>query len=91
MPKYHAFISYSQASSRSLATAVEHNLKRFAKPWYRVRSLSIFRDETDLSATPRLWSVIKTRAFWTNPRFLSLLPIQSPLNRPGLIANCNIG
>ena len=59
MPKYHAFISYSQASSRSLATAVERNLKRFAKPWYRVRSLSIFRDETDLSATPRLWSVIK--------------------------------
>ena len=34
-------------------------LQRLAKPWYRVRALRIFRDETALSTNPHLWSSIE--------------------------------
>jgi TIR domain len=56
---YHGFISYSHAADHTLAPALQRGLQRFAKPWYRARAQSIFRDDTSLSATPHLWTSIQ--------------------------------
>ena len=58
---YDAFISYSHGADRRLAHALERQLERFAKPWYRLRAANVFRDETSLSASPELWSEITKR------------------------------
>ncbi len=57
---YNAFISYSHKADGKLAPALQTALERFAKPWYKVRYLNIFRDENSLSAAPHLWSSIET-------------------------------
>lgn len=56
---YDAFISYSHQADHAFSQALENALKRFAKPWYRRRALAVFRDKTDLAASPELWSSIK--------------------------------
>ena len=56
---YNAFISYSHAADGRLAPALQSGLQRFAKPWYRLRALHIFRDQTNLSVNPSLWSSIQ--------------------------------
>jgi WD40 repeat protein len=58
--KYKAFISYSHATDQRLAPALQSALHRFAKPWYLLRSMRVFRDRTNLSANPHLWSTIET-------------------------------
>ncbi len=55
---FDAFISYSHAVDGKLAPALQAGLHRFAKPWYRLRALRVFRDETSLSASPELWPSI---------------------------------
>src|SRR5256885_12127468 len=45
---YDAFISYSHAADGRLAPAVQTGLQRLARPWYKVRALRIFRDDTGL-------------------------------------------
>jgi WD40 repeat protein len=55
---YHGFISYSHAADGKLAPAIQKGLQRFAKPWYRVRALHIFRDDASLAANPGLWESI---------------------------------
>ena len=55
---YDAFISYSHLEDDVLAAALQVGLETFARPWYRPRMLRIFRDTTDLSATPGLLSDI---------------------------------
>jgi WD40 repeat protein len=55
---YDAFISYSHAADGRLAPALQSGLQRLAKPWYRLRALRVFRDETGLSTNPHLWSSI---------------------------------
>ena len=57
--RYRAFISYSHAADGRLAPALQSGLHRFARPWYKLRALAVFRDNTDLSASPGLWSGIK--------------------------------
>ena len=57
---YNAFISYSHAADGQLAPALQSGLQRFAKPWYQLRALHIFRDQTNLSLNPSLWSSIQT-------------------------------
>jgi hypothetical protein len=57
--KYEAFISYSQAADGKLAPAIQSGLHRFAKPWYRLRAMRVFRDDTTLALTPALWPKIK--------------------------------
>jgi WD40 repeat protein len=59
MSAYDAFISYSHALDGKLAPALQYGLERFAKPWYRARSLRVFRDATNLAASPGLWSSIE--------------------------------
>ncbi len=55
---YNAFISYSHAADGKLAPALQSALEKFAKPWYKLRNLNIFRDEVSLSASPHLWNNI---------------------------------
>src|SRR5215475_7262066 len=56
---YNAFISYSHAADGKLAPALQIGLQKFAKPWYKLRNLNVFRDEASLSASPHLWSNIQ--------------------------------
>ena len=55
-----AFISYSHAADGRIAPAVERGLQRLAKPWNRLRAVSVFRDESDLALNPHLWTTIST-------------------------------
>src|SRR5215469_13924502 len=57
--RFKAFLSYSHAADGRLAPAVQTGLPRIARPWYRVRSMWIFRDKTGLSVTPSLWGTIE--------------------------------
>jgi hypothetical protein len=56
---YKAFISYSHAADGKLAPALQRTLHGFAKPWYRLRAIRVFRDKTSLSLTPALWPTIE--------------------------------
>jgi hypothetical protein len=57
---YAAFISYSHAVDGKLAPALQRGLQRFAKRWYELRALNVFRDETSLSTNPHLWASIES-------------------------------
>jgi WD40 repeat protein len=56
--RYDAFISYSHRLDKALATALQSGLHRFAKPWYRLRALRVFRDDAALPAEEALWPAI---------------------------------
>jgi len=56
---FDAFISYSHEADSTLARRLQSALQRIGKPWYVRRALSVFRDETDLSATPDGWADIE--------------------------------
>jgi hypothetical protein len=70
---YDAFISYSHAQDRLIADALQREMQRFGVPWYRhrplppgspaqvgsLRPLLVFRDITNLAATPGLWPDIE--------------------------------
>jgi WD40 repeat protein len=56
---YAAFISYSRAVDSKLAPALRDALHSFAKPWYRLRALRVFRDDASLTANPALWPSIQ--------------------------------
>lgn len=68
---YDAFISYSHAEDKPLATALQPVIQTLGKPWWRRRTCRVFRDDTSLSTTPGLWPAI-TEAF-DNSRFMILL------------------
>jgi WD40 repeat protein len=57
--EYDAFVSYSHAADAELAPVLQSHLQAFAKPWYKLRSLRVFRDETTLAVTPHLWPDIR--------------------------------
>jgi hypothetical protein len=58
---YDAFISYSHADCKDIAAPIQKALQNIGKPWYKELStnLKIYRDQTDLTATPGLWSKIE--------------------------------
>lgn len=56
---FKGFISYSHAVDGKLAPTVQGALHRIAKPWYRLRTMRVFRDQTNLAASPGLWSSIE--------------------------------
>jgi WD40 repeat protein len=58
-PRYQAFVSYSHDADGRLAASLQSSLSRFAKPWYRLRTMRIFQDKTSLSANPALWDSIE--------------------------------
>jgi hypothetical protein len=49
---YNAFISYSHTADAALAAALQSALDSFARPWYKLRALHIFRDQTNLAVNP---------------------------------------
>ncbi|HXU80593.1 MAG TPA: TIR domain-containing protein [Polyangia bacterium] len=55
---YKAFISYSW-EDRKIARALQQGLQAFAKPYYALRSCSIFLDSADLAATEAIWPSIE--------------------------------
>lgn len=55
---YDAFISYSHLEDDALAATLQVGLETFACPWYRPRTLRVFRDARDLAATPGLMTEI---------------------------------
>ncbi len=69
--KFRAFISYSHAADHRLAPALQAGLQRFAKPWYRLRAMRVFRDKTGLAVTPDLWGTIQNGL--TNSEYFLLL------------------
>ena len=71
MALYDAFVSYSHAKDKPIASALQSAIQRLGKPWYRRRVLRLFRDDTSLSATPGLWPAIEQAL--ANSRFLILL------------------
>ncbi|UNO43581.1 TIR domain-containing protein [Streptomyces sp. MST-110588] len=77
---YDAFLSYSRTPDRELALALQQGLHAFAKPWYRLRALRVFRDEGSLGAGPRLWDSIR-RAL-DSSRFLVLLACEHSARAP---------
>ncbi|MGE0816765.1 MAG: TIR domain-containing protein [Vicinamibacterales bacterium] len=56
---YHAFISYSHAADGKLAPALQSALHRLGKPWFRLRSMRVFRDKTSLAMSAELWPSIE--------------------------------
>jgi WD40 repeat protein len=56
---YDAFISYSHRLDAAIAARLQGELQRFGKPWYRMRALHVFRDQTSLAASPHLWTTIE--------------------------------
>src|SRR5579862_9389435 len=68
---YDAFISYSHAKDKALASALQSAMQRLGKPWYRRRALRLFRDDTSLTATPHLWPSIEEAL--ARSRYLILL------------------
>ncbi len=56
---YDAFISYSHRLDAAITARLQTELEHFAKPWYRVRALHVFRDQTSLAASPHLWTTIE--------------------------------
>jgi hypothetical protein len=57
--RYDAFISYSHAADGKLAPSLQTALHKLAKPWFKARALTVFRDETDLSVSPGTWPSIE--------------------------------
>jgi WD40 repeat protein len=58
--KYDAFISYSHdARQKAITSRLQRSLEQFAKPFWRRRALTLFRDEANLSANPDLWGTIE--------------------------------
>jgi hypothetical protein len=55
---YGAFLLYSHAADSHVAASLQHGLQTIAKPWHRLRSIRVFRDASDLSATPGLWPAL---------------------------------
>lgn len=69
--RYDAFISYSHRGERELARELEADLRSFGRRWYQLRGVRCYRDETNLSAEPRLWPAIEAAV--SRSRFLILL------------------
>jgi WD40 repeat protein len=76
MPNYDVFISYSHATERPVAIALQKALSQFAKPWYKLRALRAFRDDASLSANAALWPAIQ-KALDDSKHFLLLASPES--------------
>ena len=55
--EYDAFISYSR-DDEAVAAAIQKGLHRIGRRVGRLHALRVFRDTTDLAATPNLWGKV---------------------------------
>jgi WD40 repeat protein len=53
-------MSYSNNEDSYFVKHFQTGLHQFAKPWFKLRALRLFRDQTDLAADPDLWKVIES-------------------------------
>ena len=53
--RHHAFLSYNHGADAALAAAFQRGLEHIAKPLLKLRAMNVFRDATDLTASPTLW------------------------------------
>ena len=67
---YKVFVSYSHSADDRLAPILQAGLHGFARPWNQLRAMRVFLDSRSLSATPKLWSTIRTAL--QTPYFLLL-------------------
>jgi hypothetical protein len=79
--RFAAFISYSHSGDARVAAAIQSGLQQFAKPWHKRRALNVFRDQTNLGASPGLWPSIE-RALQESEWFV-LMPRRSRRPRIG--------
>jgi hypothetical protein len=59
---YDVFVSYSRDElDRDVTVRLQEELQRFTRPWYRprARTLRVFRDQTNLPASPYLWGTLE--------------------------------
>jgi WD40 repeat protein len=77
---FNAFISYSHTADNGLAPAIQSSLQNFAKPWYKLRTLKIFRDDTNLAISPALWPSI-LEALKTSEYFILLASPEAALSK----------
>jgi WD40 repeat protein len=73
---YKAFISYSIDADDKSASVLRSALQDLVRPWYRLHSIQVFRDETGLSAGSALWPSIE-HALIKSEYFLLLASPQS--------------
>lgn len=78
--RYKAFLSYSQAADGRLCEILQSRLQRFATPWYRRRSIRVFRDTTGLGPTPDMWESIQTALL--SSEYLILLASERSAHSP---------
>jgi WD40 repeat protein len=58
-PRFDAFMSYSHSPGQQrVARAIQDALRSFAKPFWKFRVVRLYRDESNLSASPDLWGAI---------------------------------
>jgi len=57
---YNAFLSYSHAADGRLAPALQRGIQRLGKSWFQRTAVRVFRDKTNLSVSPGLWSAIQS-------------------------------
>jgi hypothetical protein len=69
--KYDAFISYSHRRDRTLARHLQGSLESIGRPRFKLRSMRVYRDETNLAATPDLLKEILSAV--ADSRFFLLL------------------
>ena len=55
---YDAFISYSHSADKTFAPALKQALHRFTKPWYKLRALHVFVDDSNLPCDSDLAAAI---------------------------------
>jgi hypothetical protein len=56
---YDGFISYRHSPKQArIVGAIQAALHKFAKPFWKLRALHLYRDESNLSARPDLWGTI---------------------------------
>lgn len=71
---------YSTSPDAPLAIAVQRALHHLARPWYRMRALRVFRDQTSLAAGPDLGLSIAA-AIRTSGHFILLASPESAASR----------
>ena len=70
-PRYAAFISDSRGIDRELSEAPHDALQALGRPWYRRRTMRVFRDVTSLGTDPDAWANV--RQSLDDSKFLILL------------------
>ncbi|HEY7770137.1 TIR domain-containing protein [Longimicrobium sp.] len=73
---FQAFISYSHAGEQGLARSIQLALESLGRPLFSLRSMRVFRDQTNLDANPDLWAGIE-RALDVSQRLILLASPQA--------------